>query len=456
METGNVCQDKFTFGFKGICMNKKIMLSTSMIATAAIMFSLSSAGWTTQDSVYEKQGNSQKVQLGPRPFFLINDMDAGWLKKKLSSCENGPFHRTDFSIGHRGAALQFPEHTVESYRAAAKMGAGIVECDVTFTQDKELVCRHSQCDLHTTTNILETDLAQKCTVPFQPAVFDENGKLIKEATAQCCTSDITLSEFKSLKGKMDASVPSATTVEEYMKGTPNWRTDLYASRGTLVTHKESIALFKKLGVKMTPELKSPSVTMPFHGFSQQDYAQKMIDEYKDAGISAAKVWPQSFDIKDVQYWITHEPEFGKQAVYLDGRYEDASFNHRKPETWKPTMQQLAKDGVKIIAPPIWMLLEIENGKIVPSLYAEKAKQAGLDIITWTLERSGPLASGGGFYYQTLNGENPYPTHSSKSHINNDGDMMNVLHVLAKDVGILGIFSDWPATVTYYANCMNLK
>ena len=28
--------------------------------------------------------------------------------------------------------------------------------------------------------------------------------------------------------------------------------------------------------------------------------------------------------------------------------------------------------------------------------------------------------------------------------------------LAKEVGILGIFSDWPATVTYYANCMGLK
>jgi glycerophosphoryl diester phosphodiesterase len=29
-------------------------------------------------------------------------------------------------------------------------------------------------------------------------------------------------------------------------------------------------------------------------------------------------------------------------------------------------------------------------------------------------------------------------------------------VLARKVGILGIFSDWPATVTYYANCMGLK
>jgi len=41
-------------------------------------------------------------------------------------------------------------------------------------------------------------------------------------------------------------------------------------------------------------------------------------------------------------------------------------------------------------------------------------------------------------------------------INNSGDMYNVLHVLAQDVGILGIFSDWPATVTYYANCMGIE
>ena len=32
---------------------------------------------------------------------------------------------------------------------------------------------------------------------------------------------------------------------------------------------------------------------------------------------------------------------------------------------------------------------------------------------------------------------------------------HLLHVLAQDVGIEGIFSDWPATTTYYANCMGL-
>jgi glycerophosphoryl diester phosphodiesterase len=61
----------------------------------------------------------------------------------------------------------------------------------------------------------------------------------------CCTSDITLAEFKTLQGKMDASDAGATTVAEYMDATPNWRTDLYSNLGTLLTHAESIELFKK-------------------------------------------------------------------------------------------------------------------------------------------------------------------------------------------------------------------
>lgn len=82
-----------------------------------------------------------------------------------------------------------------------------------------------------------------------------------EATAACCTSDITLAEFRTLCGKMDASDPAATTVEEYLGGTANFRTDLYSSCGTLMTHAESIELIDGLGAKFTPELKSPAVEM---------------------------------------------------------------------------------------------------------------------------------------------------------------------------------------------------
>jgi hypothetical protein len=31
------------------------------------------------------------------------------------------------------------------------LGTDIIVCEVTFTKDRELVCGHAQCDLHTTT-----------------------------------------------------------------------------------------------------------------------------------------------------------------------------------------------------------------------------------------------------------------------------------------------------------------
>ena len=173
------------------------------------------------------------VQLGPRPFYLVEGMDEGRLKQRLKQCQDGPFYRTDFSIGHRGAALQFPEHTKESYQAGARMGAGIVECDVTFTRDGELVCRHAECDLHTTTNIVATDLEPAMHGPVERAELE---------SPKCCASDITLEQFRTLTGKMDASNPSATTAEGYLGGTAPWRTDLYTGRGTLVTLRESIEL----------------------------------------------------------------------------------------------------------------------------------------------------------------------------------------------------------------------
>jgi glycerophosphoryl diester phosphodiesterase len=375
------------------------------------------------------------IQLGPRPFFLVSDMAESPLKAKLQSCSNGPFQKTHFSIGHRGAPLMFPEHTKESYEAAARMGAGILECDVTFTKDKQLVCRHAQNDLHTTTNILATALAAKCTKPFTP--YDAESK--KPATAECRTSDITLAEFKTLRGKMDAFNPTAKTVQEFMDGTAKWRTDLYSgpTSGTLLTHAESIALFKKLGTKMTPELKSTAVQMPFDGFTQEAYAQKMLDEYKMANVPASDVFPQSFEYSDIRYWIKKEPTFAKQAVFLDNANKLADL----PDLEK--LMSYKREGVQIVAPAIFALLDAKDGKFVASTYAKNAKQAGLSIITWSLERSGVIATNkGGFYYQT-----------ASSAVKREGDVMEALNVLAKDVGIIGIFSDWPATVTYYANCM---
>jgi glycerophosphoryl diester phosphodiesterase len=99
------------------------------------------------------------------------------------------------------------------------------------------------------------------------------------------------------------------------------------------------------------------------------------------------------------------------------------------------------------------LLAVQDGQIVPSQYAKDVKAAGLGVITWTLERSGRIAEdvlptrgteSPSFYYQT-----------TLDAISGDGDVMVTLDVLAKEVGVLGVFSDWSGTVSYYASCMNL-
>jgi glycerophosphoryl diester phosphodiesterase len=81
----------------------------------------------------------------------------------------------------------------------------------------------------------------------------------------------------------------------------------------------------------------------------------------------------------------------------------------------------------------------------PSPYATAAKEAGLELMAWSFERSGTLTDGGGFYYQSV-----------RPAIRKDADMLVALDALAQQVGIRGLFSDWPATVTYYASCTGLR
>lgn len=423
---------------------KKISILAVSLAIATTSFV------ALANTYFDDRNNAQQddsIQLGPRPFYLVKGMDDGKLKDRLMQCQDGPFYRTDFSIGHRGAALQFPEHSDVAYRAGARMGAGIVECDVTFTQDGELVCRHSECDLHTTTNIVATDLAKKCSVPPE---FDASGKLVNGSQIQCCASDLNLDEFKTLQAKMDASNPSASTVSGYLGGTASWRTDLYTGRANVLSFKESIALNQELGVKHTPELKSATHQDRIDRIfgNQAGYAQKFINELKEAGVKPKDAWIQSFNLEDILYWIQHEPAFAKQAVYLDSI--DPTVNPPIPRLLPDQLGQLKKQGVRIFAPPMWALLAVNDaGEVVPSDYALDIRKAGLDIITWTFERADLRqgAAKAGWYYQF---------DPQGRAIKKDSDMYKALDVLAREVKILGIFSDWPATVTYYANCMGLK
>jgi glycerophosphoryl diester phosphodiesterase len=207
-----------------------------------------------------------------------------------------------------------------------------------------------------------------------------------------------------------------------------------------MSHADSIALFQQLGVQMVPELKQPVVTMPYDGMTQPQFAQRLIDDYKAAGVPPATVWPQSFNLADILYWIEREPEFGRQAVYL----EDAENASQLPDAAE--FRRLRAQGIRIWAPPLFALLALdEHGAIVPSQSARDARAAGLELVTWSLERSGTLGAGhNGWYYQTVDAA-----------LRNDSDVLKVLDVLARQAHVRAVFSDWPATTTFYANCMGL-
>ena len=104
---------------------------THRIAALFLTLAMLAASSVRADGGDDRRGDrdgrdASTVQVGPRPYYLVDQLSEGPLKSRLQSCAAKPVRRTDFSIGHRGAAMQFPEHTKESYEAAARMGAGTV------------------------------------------------------------------------------------------------------------------------------------------------------------------------------------------------------------------------------------------------------------------------------------------------------------------------------------------
>ncbi|KAK6335354.1 hypothetical protein TWF696_002134 [Orbilia brochopaga] len=429
------------------------MRSTIAVAAAAAAVLLDGASAApTQLSPRTTRSRDYQVSLDPRPFYLVNSMAPSDLKSSLERCANGPFSITDFTIGHRGGStLQFPEESVEDTIAGARMGAGILECDVTFTKDRGLVCRHSHCDLHTTTDILlHPELAAKCTVPFTPADPAKN----TPATALCCTSDLTLAEYLSLCSKMDASNTAAASPLEFQGSPPSWRTQLYETCSKLMSLESYIDLVDSLpgNRKFTPELKipPPQVPMPFNTtqgpYSQSQFARDMLDTFIRKGIDPARVWPQSFLPADIYQWVKEYPKtFGQQAVYLD----DVPATANNITAIKLRLQDIRKHGVNVLAPAMQHLLALDkNGSVIPSEYAKEAQRLGFTLIAWTFERSGPLA--------TVKERKDGYYSSIADAMHTDGQVYEVLDVLVRQVGVKAVFSDWASTLTYYANCFGLK
>lgn len=197
----------------------------------------------------------------------------------------------------------------------------------------------------------------------------------------------------------------------------------------------------------TPELKTPPAPVPmlFRGYTQEQYARDMIETFIRRGIPAERVYPQSFNSPDIYQWLAEYHDYGKNVVLLD-ESGDTPANYTAAVARLPSFKT---KSVNIISPPFNYLLTTipDNKTIIPSAYAIAAIAAGLDIITWTFERSGLLAgiaAGNGHYYTSI---------ASDTHT--DGQLYEILDVLGRQIGIKAIFTDWASTVTCSANCFGL-
>ncbi|GAB3952581.1 hypothetical protein GCM10027614_56460 [Micromonospora vulcania] len=144
-------------------------------------------------------------------------------------------------IGHRGASGYRPEHTLEAYRLAIRMGADYIEPDLVSTSDGVLVARH------------ENEISGTTDVAARPEFADRRATKTIDGVAATgwFTEDFTLAELKTLRAQERLSqVRVANTV--------------YDGRFEVPTLQEIIDLARTEGrargrtIGIYPETKHPS------------------------------------------------------------------------------------------------------------------------------------------------------------------------------------------------------
>jgi glycerophosphoryl diester phosphodiesterase len=128
--------------------------------------------------------------------FLLIALAAAMLAAMTSSAQAGDRDRggdraEQLVIGHRGASGYRPEHTLASYKLAARLGADYIEPDLVITKDGVLVARH------------EPEIGGTTDVASHPEFADRRKtKMIDgQPFTGWFTEDFTLAELKTLRAK---------------------------------------------------------------------------------------------------------------------------------------------------------------------------------------------------------------------------------------------------------------
>jgi glycerophosphoryl diester phosphodiesterase len=305
-------------------------------------------------------------------------------------------------IGHRGASGHRPEHTLESYKLAAQMGADYIEPDLVMTKDGVLIARHEN-EIGGT-----TDVAAK--FPDRKRTKHIDGV----AVAGWFTEDFTLAEIRTLRARERLDSRSRAFDGQY----------------SIPTFEEVVVLARQLErelgrpIGVYPETKHPSyfrsIGLPLE--------HSLLDTLKRHGWSdrRAPVFVQSFETANLRELRTRTRLRLIQLLDERGgpwdRHRSKTLRTYADLTTDTGLREIAKyaDGIgvnrRLIVPAA------EDGTLRPPTdLVTRAHRLGLLVHVWTLRSDAPFLS--------------------RSY----AGLPEAEHRQFRDLGVDGIFTDFPDT-----------
>lgn len=243
-------------------------------------------------------------------------------------------------IGHRGAPGHLPEHSLESYRLAIRMGADAVETDIVMSRDGVLVVRH------------ENELSRTTDVASRPEFADRwTPRQVGSRLARgWFTEDFTFAELRTLHAP--TALDPIISLDELL----------------LLVAEESARAGRRIGLHI--EVKHPT----YFAAAGLPMVQPLLQTLHDHGVDrpGRRVWIQSFD---QQFVRRMDPLTSLPLVQL------------VDETWDRIDCHAIAAYADAIGPRRTMVLS-EGGAVRPLL--AEAHRAGLKVFVWTLR--GPVSA----------------------------------------------------------------